>query len=396
MKKTRTKAKVCSTGCESCDAMQSGNMNAARIAEIGVTMVVLLAAWQIATQFELFSFAANTEEYVGLGTVFLIGLTASTSSCLAMVGGLLLSVSASWSAAHPKATSWARFQPQAHFNIGRVAGYFLFGGLTGLLGNVLILSIQTTGIVKVVLALVMIALGLQILGLLPKKYCRIPLPSFLVKHIRHMSTSESTLAPFGLGALTYFVPCGFTQSMQLLALASGSFMGGAAIMAVFALGTLPALLGISAASSFSRGTAGKIFLTFAGSLSILLGLSNLESGLLLSGINVGIPGLASAAEKTSDPNVTFDNNGQQIISVQVNNSGYSADSFSVKAGVPTWIYAVVPEPLQGCITSLVVPNFELSKPLVKGENWIGPITPSKDFAFMCSMGMFRANVQVRS
>lgn len=395
MKKNRKKLTNGAAVCDACVA-SDGGMNAARVAEIGVMMIVLLALWQIAQQFEFLSFATNTEEAVGLGTVFLIGLTASTSSCLAMVGGLLLSVSASWKTAHPKATKWAVFEPQLHFNFGRVAGYFFFGGLTGLIGQALILSVQTTGIVKIILAVVMILLGLRILGILPKKYCRMPLPSFLTRRIRRMSESESVLAPFGLGAMTYFVPCGFTQSMQLLALASGSFVGGAAIMTVFALGTLPALLGIGAASSFSSGRTGRMFLMFAGSMSVLLGISSLENGLQLSGVNLEFPGFASAAQATEDPNVTIDKNGQQIISVQVRDAGYNANSFSVAPGVPTWIYAVAPEPLQGCISSLTVPNFNISQPIKKGENWIGPITPSKDFAFMCSMGMFRANVHVRS
>ena len=61
-----------------------------------------------------------------------------------------------------------------------------------------------------------------------------------------------------------------------------------------------------------------------------------------------------------------------------------------------WIYAVAPEPLSGCISSIMIPDFNMSKLIRKGDNWVGPITPKKDFAFMCSMGMFKANVHVRS
>ncbi len=367
-----------------------------RFAEAGVMLIVLVALYQASKNLQLFSFASDTENVIGLGTVFLIGLTASTSSCLAMVGGLLLSVSSSWAKAHPKASSWDKFEPQLHFNIGRLLGYFFFGGLTGMLGQQLLLSVHGTGGLKVALSIIMIVLGLNILGFIPKKYCRIPLPNVLLKKIRGMSTSDGMLAPLTIGSLTYFVPCGFTQSMQLLALGSGSFIAGSTIMFIFALGTLPSLLGISTIGSLAHGRFGRLFGTFAGTVSLLLGVSNLQQGLLLSGVNLSLPQLSIAVEASQDPSVTIDNAGQQIISVGVEEGGYSRDSFTIEAGKPTWIYATVSEPLTGCISSMTIPDFNISKPIGKGENWIGPITPKKDFAFMCSMGMFKADVHVKS
>jgi sulfite exporter TauE/SafE len=46
------------------------------------------------------------------------------------------------------------------------------------------------------------------------------------------------------GALTFFLPCGFTFAMQLYALSTGNFWMGMAVMAIFAIGTLPGLLSI--------------------------------------------------------------------------------------------------------------------------------------------------------
>lgn len=368
-----------------------------RLTEIGMMMILLLAVYEIGSSLNVFNFATSTEGVIGLGTVFLIGLTASTSSCLAMVGGLLLSVSSAWSTAHPKASSWEKLEPQLHFNLGRLLGYFAFGGLTGLIGQQLLLSVHGTGFLKIGLSILMIVLGLNILGLIPRRFCRIPLPKALQQRIRRLSTSDGVLAPVTLGSLTYFIPCGFTQSMQLLALGSGNFWTGSAIMFVFALGTLPSLLGIGVVSSCAQGRFGRIFVTFAGSVSLLLGLSNLQSGLLLSGINLSIPSLSSAASvSNTDPHVSIDNNGQQIISVGVETSGYSANHFTIDAGKPTWIYAVASEAVSGCISSFTIPDFNISTLIRKGENWIGPITPTRDFAFMCSMGMFKADVRVRS
>ncbi len=389
------KKKDTGMACGSCASVKPGGLRAERMAEIGVTMIVLLAVYQLGKQLDIFTFATSTEDVVGLGTVFLIGLTASTSSCLAMVGGLLISVTAAWDKAHPQATRWQKFEPQLHFNIGRIIGYFFFGGLTGLIGRSLILSVKTTGFMKIGLSLVMIWLGLSILGLLPKRYCRVPMPSVITKKLRTMSESDSVIAPFLLGSLTYFVPCGFTQSMQLLALGSGGFGQGALIMLVFALGTLPSLLGIGALSALAEGRLGKLFLTIAGSVSILLGISNIQNGLSLADIKL-LPSFTATASATNDPNVTIDANGQQIISLDIRSGGYSADSFSIEAGKPTWIFANAPDPLSGCISSMTIPSYNISQEIKVGKNWIGPITPTKDFAFMCSMGMFRAEVRVHS
>ncbi len=363
-------------------------------------MLILIAvSYTLLTRTELFTWSLDTESAVGLGTVFTIGLVASASSCLAMVGGLLLSISANWSEAHPHMGLRKKFAPLLQFNLGRIVGYFVLGGLTGLLGKSLILSVQATGYVKMILALVMVLLGLKILKITPKIACTIPLPKALWNRIRQLQHSESVFAPTILGALTFFVPCGFTQSMQLLALGSGSFWAGAAIMTVFALGTLPALLGISAASTAANGRIGRLFFTFAGSLSVFLGIVNIQSGFALTGLQPirWMPTAAvSANQETEDPNVTIDKNGQQVISVEVQNSGYSNDSFVINPDVPTWIYATAKSGLSGCISSMTIPAFNVSTQLHKGENWLGPIKPKKDFAFMCSMGMFRADVRVRS
>jgi uncharacterized protein len=381
-----------------CCAMESTKQPSfsVRLAEAAVMLIVLTAVYRLLQQSEFSSLAVPTEDVVSLATVFIIGLTASASSCLALVGGLLLSVSARYAEMQGEMTGMKKMAPLLSFNIGRIVGYILFGGLTGLVGQSLILSVKTTGALTIVLSIVMIVLGLKILKLFPKVSCSIPLPRLLWARVQRLSSSGGYSSAFFLGAGTYFVPCGFTQSMQLLALASGSLISGALIMGVFALGTLPALLGISAMSSCAKGKCGRGFLLFAGSMSIFLGILNLEGGLALRGINLDrfLPVIA-AEGSANDPSVRIDRNDQQILSVEVHDNGYDRTEFMVEKGKPTWIYASVPQPLAGCTSTMVLPDMNISKPLAKGGNWVGPFTPTKDFAFMCSMGMFRANVRVR-
>ena len=71
------------------------------------------------------------------GTAFVVGVAASLSTCAALVGGLVLSISATF------ARSGHRAKPQALFHAGRVASFFVLLGAIGLLGSAL--RLQSTG-----------------------------------------------------------------------------------------------------------------------------------------------------------------------------------------------------------------------------------------------------------
>jgi sulfite exporter TauE/SafE len=72
------------------------------------------------------------------------------------------------------------------------------------------------------------------------------IPKFLAHKIHDLSTRGTKGAALALGASTFFLPCGFTQALQLYVLSKGSFVIGALTMLAFVLGTLPALTSLSA------------------------------------------------------------------------------------------------------------------------------------------------------
>ncbi len=378
----------------------SSRSDPARWLETIGMIIVVLCLYAIIRRFGVPSLSSPAPgSALGLGTIVLIGVAASMSSCLALVGGLLLSASAAWSAGHPRLSPWRKLEPLILFNAGRLAGYFALGGLIGLLGMTIDLSARSTGFVTIGLAFVMLWLGLNLLKILPKRYCSIPLPRYARKSITALSTSRNPVAPLLLGALTFFVPCGFTQSMQLLALGSGSFWQGSVIMMAFALGTLPALLGISYVSSMAGGSFARVFYRFSGAMVVLLAIVNLQSGLTLTGVNVDrwmSFGRARVSASGADPYVSIDDNGQQIITVYVSDRGYSPAAFSIEPHMTTWVYAIAPDDVAGCASQLTAPAFNISANIRKGGNWLGPINnPTKDFTLACSMGMYRAQVYVK-
>ena len=140
-----------------------------RWAEIGGMLIVIITAYWMLKKLGILSLSPDTEGILSLGTVFLVGVAASLSSCLALVGGMLLSVSAKWCVSHQKDSAWHKLEPLLLFNAGRLLGYFVLGGVVGWLGTGFGLSSGSTGFITIALSLVMLWLGLNILNILPKK-----------------------------------------------------------------------------------------------------------------------------------------------------------------------------------------------------------------------------------
>ncbi len=210
-------------------------------------------------------------------TSFIIGLIASLSSCLAIVGGLILSLSAKVAQDDNGSTK----KPFILFHAGRLAGFALLGGILGLIGKAIGVNFVFSSILGLVASAVMILLGLNLVGVFKRN--KLTLPSHIFSFFRKVE--HVTFAPILIGIGTFFLPCGFTQSMQVSAIGSGSFMSGLLIMFFFALGTLPMLAFLSFGSaSFANGQHAPLFFKSAGVIVIGLGIFALLSGLAGLGI----------------------------------------------------------------------------------------------------------------
>jgi sulfite exporter TauE/SafE len=132
----------------------------------------------------------------------------------------------------------------------------------------------------------MLILGVNLLDLFPflaKFQLRMP-RSFTDKIIKN-NNLKNKLAPLILGAATFFLPCGFTQSMQISSMASGNFWDGALIMLVFAAGTLPVLAVVSFTSiSFANKSYSSVFYKTAGFIIMFFAIFNFINALVPMGI----------------------------------------------------------------------------------------------------------------
>lgn len=217
---------------------------------------------------------------VSYSTAFLIGIIASLSTCMAVVGGLVLSMSATF------AREGDKVKPQILFHIGRLASFFILGGVIGALGAVFTLNATATFVLSLVIGLVMLVLGINLLEVFHwSKKLQPSMPKFLAKRAFGASKLNHSLTPFLVGIATFFLPCGFTQAMQVYTLGTGSFLNGALTMGSFALGTLP-VLGLVSFSSFSikNGKYSGVFFKTAGLVVILFALFNLTNSLVVIGL----------------------------------------------------------------------------------------------------------------
>ena len=217
---------------------------------------------------------------VTYGTAFVIGIIASLSTCMAVVGGLVLSMSATF------AREGDKVKPQILFHMGRIISFFILGGVIGMAGSAFTLSTSASFVLGLIIGIVMLVLGLNLLDVFHfTKRFQPSMPKFISKHALGVSKWNHMLTPFLVGIVTFFLPCGFTQSMQIYTLSTGGFFAGGLTMLSFALGTLPALALISF-SSFSIKNSSKsgIFFKTAGLIVIMFALFNLINSLVIIGL----------------------------------------------------------------------------------------------------------------
>lgn len=361
--------------------------------DLGIAFLILVLLYLIGDTLGLFNLSLKGGgNYGSLPIVLLVGLTAGVSTCMALVGGLVLAASARFVEKHPQATLLQKFKPHLFFNAGRIISFFVLGGVIGYAGSFFQLSTTTLGLLTISVGAVMVLMGLQLTEIFPRlNGLQFTLPKGISRALGIKEQSEKEYShknAFIMGASTFFLPCGFTQAMQLFAISSGSPITGALTMGIFALGTAPGLLGIGGLTSMVKGAFTKPFFKFAGLVVIFMAIFNISNGLNLSGIDVSAfinPKITTST--LNDPNVTMEN-GVQIVKMTQTSSGYSPNSFTIKKDIPVkWI--VTSEDAFTCAASIVSSKLGIRKNLEAGENII-EFTPTEagQVRFTCSMGMY--------
>lgn len=358
--------------------------------EIGAAFLIIVAVVLALGRFDLLPKQFGVSETMSYGLVFVIGLVASISSCIAVTGGLLVAVAAKYNEATSNLTRAQRMKPHIYFNAGRIISYTLLGGAIGALGSALTLSPEINGVLTLVASAVMILLGLQMLKLLPALTRFLPtMPKSFGHFIHDLAERDANGGAFVLGAATFFLPCGFTQALQLYVLAKGSFAVGALTMLAFSLGTLPALLSLSAMSSLATGNFQRHFLRFAGAAVVVLGIANIQYGLVLADSTMNSPSTVATDQppEAQTAQVT-DAQDKQIVVMRIEELSYIPNRFIVKQGIPVE-WRIDASDAAPCGRFLLAPGLGIRKILSDRSTTVISFTPQQagEYAFNCGMGM---------
>ena len=299
--------------------------------------------------------------------------------------------------------------PILAFLLAKLTAYTILGFLLGLLGSFFTLSVQLQAVLQIAVAVFMVGTALNILDVHPLfRYFVIQPPKFLTRLVRKQSKSQAMFAPGLLGAFTTFIPCGTTQAMMALAVASGRPILGAAILFVFVLGTSPVFFVLGYFATKLGDMFQQQFMKIAAIAIILLAIFNANNASALLGSTI----MLENATKVVSSVVTgfwctvslcsLTSNTQAGLAVQeptveISSTGYYPNTFTVKAGSQVTLH-LKNTGGSGCTQSFTIPSLGIQKLVPLGtSNTIAFTAPSQagDVPFMCSMGMYRGTIHIQ-
>ena len=345
-------------------------------------LAIILATYIILNHLGLlniFSFFPTIENTMNYGMLFVVGLLTSVH-CIAMCGGINLSQSVINSK-----NSGKSIKSNLYYNLGRVISYTLIGGIVGLIGSVITFNGYFKGIILIFAGIIMLIMSVNMLGIfknLRKFNIRIP-----KKITKILNKSKNGKSSFYIGLVNGLMPCGPLQSMQIYALSTGSFFGGAVSMFLFSIGTVPLMLGFGiVASKLNKKFANKM-LKVSAIIIFILGLGMLKNGFSLSGIS-----LFNVSPNYENQAIIID--GHQEVTIEVDYGNY--EQITVKKDIPVICNIHVPEgKLNGCNGEIIIREYGIDIKLKEGDNII-EFTPSKTgtIPYSCWMGMINSYINV--
>lgn len=356
-------------------------------------IVVFMAGYLIINNTVGFNFIPSVAPGMSYGVLFVVGLFTSLH-CVAMCGGINLSQCVNYKISEKDAGTWKKFKPSFLYNAGRVTSYTIIGGVVGTLGSVVSFSGGAKGIVAIISGGFMVIMGLNMLNVIPALRKFNPrIPKGLSKTIRQKTAKSG---PYLVGLANGLMPCGPLQAMQLYALGTGSFLVGASSMFFFSLGTVPLMFGFGALSTYLGKRFRKDMILVSSILVIVLGVIMAGRGFSLSGVSfasIGVPKLSNSLVASAE-NVAVIDKDIQIVTTDLSSKNYT--HFVVQKGIPVrWNFKVAQGDLNGCNSTVLVPQFNIEKTLVVGDNII-EFTPSEsgEIPYTCWMGMITSSITV--
>ncbi|EAU01136.2 sulfite exporter TauE/SafE family protein [Campylobacter curvus] len=135
----------------------------------------------------------------------------------------------------------------ALYHLARILAYALLGALFGAFGGALALSGTWRAAIFFIVGILLVALGvaLWVRGGLLKLVENDKISKFIASCALNVGKTPGLLNFIALGFLNGLLPCGVVYYFAAMAVASMSALNGAAIMLVFGLCTIPAMMSVA-------------------------------------------------------------------------------------------------------------------------------------------------------
>ncbi|GAA4959878.1 sulfite exporter TauE/SafE family protein [Actinoplanes utahensis] len=350
---------------------------------------------------------------MNLYAILLTGLFAGGVSCAAVQGGLLTAlVMRQRQPAAPSAVSAAArladdLTPAAGFLAGKLVSHTILGALLGTLGAAVQLSVTARTVVQLAAGVTIVVFGLAQLGVPGFRRIVVQPPARWGRLVRGRTRSAGAAAPAVLGMASVLIPCGVTLSVETLALASGSPLAGAAVMAVFVAGTAPLFTVLGYLARKAAGAWRGRLATVTGLVVVAMGLYTVNGGLELTGsplasrvaeaLGLGSQPAPARVAPDGGPAVSVTADGVQEVIVTAVTGAYLPAVIEVAAGVPTRLIIRSRE-AEGCVRAFVIASWNLERILpVYGDTVIdlGALEPGR-LDYSCGMGMYGGRLTASS
>ena len=184
-------------------------------------------------------------ETVSLLGFLSLGLLGGFGHCVGMCSPFVLFVSRRYVA--PGAGRAAAFRAQLWYTLGRILTYAILGAIAGALGGVVQLAGALLGLQRAASVVAGAVLVLWALVALSDLVPGLDTGGNLFAKVAARLKGRVPGHPFATGLFLGLLPCGLLYSAVIAAVARGGALEGALALALFGLGTAPALLGISLA-----------------------------------------------------------------------------------------------------------------------------------------------------
>lgn len=343
---------------------------------------------------------------MNLWVIFTTGLFAGALACLAVQGGLLATSIAQREEEKlkNKTKKSGNALPILSFLIAKLSAYTILGFLLGWFGSLFQLSLTANIIMQLAVGIFMLGTAFNLLNVHPIfRYFIIQPPRFLTRIVRSQSKSKDFFGPAILGAFTVFIPCGATQAMMALSIASGNPLSGAAILFAFVLGTSPLFFILGYLATRLGDSMQQKFMKVAAYTLILLAVFNLNNTLALAGNSFTLEKLwtniyctVSFCDRDFAPTTAQAAVPVTDMTISIEKDGYSPNNLTVKADSQVTL-KLVNNGGGGCTQAFTIPNLRVQKVVPLGQSdtitFTAPNEPGP-LAFMCSMGMFRGVINV--